>query len=312
MKYNTIGIAGAGTMGASMAECFASYGYTVKLFDIFEPSLEKAKRLIAINQETEIACGHITAGESTAMTGRIEYSSDINILAGAQFLIEAVKEDINVKLDFWAKASALVSDDAVLASNTSGLSITAISRAVRLPHRFGGMHWINPPHIIPLIEVIKGEDTSDAAAQAIYDLSEAVGKQPVIVRDAPGFVLNRIQLAILRECLHIAEQGIASERDIDRVMQFGLGPRYACMGPFAVSDLGGLDIFNSIASYLFSDLSDEKSSFGGLKRHFEAGEYGVKNGKGFFDYSGDKAEEAIRYRDAALTKIIKALYGGGE
>ena len=122
---------------------------------------------------------------------------------------------------------------------------------VERPERFAGMHWINPPHIIPLIEVIKGEKTSDETTAAVYALAEAVDKKPVIVKDAPGFALNRIQLAILRECLYIVEEGIATPEDVDRVMKYALGVRYACLGPFEVSDHGGLDIFYNIASYLF-------------------------------------------------------------
>ena len=170
------------------------------------------------------------------------------------------------------------------------------------------MHWINPPHIIPLIEVIKGEHTTDENAEAVRDLALKVGKKPVIVKDAPGFVLNRIQLAILRECLYIQERGIASIEAIDDVMKYGLGLRYACFGPFQVSDLGGLDVFQNIASYLFADLSDAKESFGLLKDCVENKHLGVKSGSGFYDYSNGKDDEVIKYRDQMYTKLVKCLY----
>lgn len=304
-----IGIAGAGTMGSSMAETFAKYGYEVTLFDLFEEALAKAERLIGINQKTEVTEGLVSEEKSRELMGRIKYTVDMEALAETDIVIEAILEKIEVKHDFWGKLSKLVREDAILASNTSGLSITKIAEVVDRPERFAGMHWINPPHIIPLIEVIKGEKTSEEAAAAVYALAEAVGKKPVIVKDAPGFALNRIQLAILRECLYIVEEGIASPEDVDRVMKYALGVRYACLGPFEVSDHGGLDIFYNIASYLFEDLCDEKKPFGLLADAFEKGEYGVKSQRGFYDYSDGKDEAAIMYRDQMYTKVSKCLFG---
>lgn len=222
--------------------------------------------------------------------------------------MEAILERLEVKQKFWAEISDIVDEEVILATNTSGLSITKIAESVFNPGRFLGMHWINPPHIIPLIEVIKGVYTTDESAEAVRDLAVMVKKKPVIVQDAPGFVLNRIQLAILRECLHIQQQGIASTEAIDDVMKYGLGLRYACLGPFQVSDLGGLDIFQNIASYLFEDLSDAKESFGLLRECVDQNRLGVKSGAGFYDYSGGKDEEIIKYRDQMFTRLSKSLY----
>ena len=301
-------IAGAGTMGSSMGETFAKYGYDVTLYDIFPSALEKAGNLIRLNQETEVAEHVVTPEESAALLERIRYSEDKACFEGADLVVEAILEKLDVKHAFWAEISALVPEDAILASNTSGLSITAIAEVVKRPERFGGMHWINPPHLIPLIEVIQGKKTDDATAAAIRDMALAVEKKPVIVQDAPGFALNRIQLAVLRECLHIVEQGIATPEAVDDVMKYGLGMRYACLGPFEVCDLGGLDIFYNIASYLFADLADEKVPFGMLADRFEKGQYGVKTAAGFYDYAGGKDAEKIKYRDRMFTKISKCLF----
>ena len=301
-------IAGAGTMGSSMGETFAKYGYDVTLYDIFPSALEKAGNLIRLNQETEVAEHVVTPEESAALLERIRYSVDTAGFAGAELVVEAILEKLDVKHAFWAEISALVPEDAILASNTSGLSITAIAEVVKRPERFGGMHWINPPHLIPLIEVIQGKKTDDETAAAIRDMALAVEKKPVIVQDAPGFALNRIQLAVLRECLHIVEQGIATPEAVDDVMKYGLGMRYACLGPFEVCDLGGLDIFYNIASYLFEDLADEKAPFGMLADRFEKGQYGVKTAAGFYDYAGGKDAEKIKYRDRMFTKISKCLF----
>ena len=301
-------IAGAGTMGSSMGETFAKYGYDVTLYDIFPSALEKAGNLIRLNQETEVAEHVVTPEESAALLERIRYSEDKACFEGADLVVEAILEKLDVKHAFWAEISALVPQDAILASNTSGLSITAIAEVVKRPERFGGMHWINPPHLIPLIEVIQGKKTDDETAAAIRDMALAVEKKPVIVQDAPGFALNRIQLAVLRECLHIVEQGIATPEAVDDVMKYGLGMRYACLGPFEVCDLGGLDIFYNIASYLFEDLADEKAPFGMLADRFEKGQYGVKTAAGFYNYADGKDAEKIKYRDRMFTKISKCLF----
>jgi 3-hydroxybutyryl-CoA dehydrogenase len=307
-EIKNIMIAGAGTMGSSMGETFAKYGYDVVLYDIFPQALEKAKNLIALNQQTEVSEGIVTQEESEKLLSRIQYSSDVSCFSNADFVVEAILEKLDIKHKFWEEVSSIVPKDAVLCSNTSGLSITKIAEVVKNPERFAGMHWINPPHIIPLIEVIKGEKTTEENAKAVYDLAIKVEKKPVIVKDAPGFVLNRIQFAIMRECLHIAEQGIASTEGIDDVMKYGLGLRYACLGPFQVADLGGLDIFHNISSYLFADLCNADNSFGLLKECFENNQFGVKNGAGFYDYSDGKDEEAIKYRDMIFTKLSKCLY----
>lgn len=302
-------IAGAGTMGSSMGQTFAKFGYTVTLYDVFPAALEKAQNLIKLNQETEVSEKVVTAEQSAKLLERITYTDSKECFKKADFVVEAILEKIDVKHSFWEEISAMVPEDALLASNTSGLSITEIAKVIKNPERFGGMHWINPPHLIPLIEVIQGKKTADAAAEAIRDMALAVEKKPVIVQDAPGFALNRIQLAVLRECLHIVEEGIATPEAVDDVMKYGLGMRYACLGPFEVCDLGGLDIFYNIASYLFADLADQKEPFGMLADRFEKGQYGVKSCAGFYDYSDGKDAEKIKYRDQMFTKLSKCLFG---
>ncbi|XVG96311.1 3-hydroxyacyl-CoA dehydrogenase family protein [Eubacteriales bacterium KG127] len=305
---NKIVIAGAGTMGASMGETFAKYGFEVTLYDIYDTALEKAKSLIALNQYTEVQEKILTQEESEALLKRIHYTKDINEFSDADFVIEAILEKLDVKHDFWTKVSRIVDEDVILCSNTSGLSISKIAEVVENPQRFAGMHWINPPHIIPLIEIICGEKTNPENAKVIEELALKVNKKPVIVNDAPGFVLNRIQFAIMRECLNIVEQEIASASAVDDVMKYGLGIRYACLGPFQVADLGGLDIFYNISSYLFADLCNEDKPFGLLKDAYQNGNYGVKKESGFYDYSEGKDDELIKYRDKMFTKLSKTLY----
>ncbi|MDL2293062.1 3-hydroxyacyl-CoA dehydrogenase family protein [Ruminococcaceae bacterium OttesenSCG-928-D13] len=311
MAKQIIAIAGAGTMGASIAQVYAQCGHEVVLYDLFPLGLGKGKDLITLNQETAVAEGKLTAAQSAELLGRIHFTTELADFARADFVIEAILERMDVKHAFWAEASSLVRADAILTSNTSGLSLSEIATAVIRPERFCGMHWINPPHIVPLVEVIKGDKTSDETAQAVYESALAAGKKPVMVqKDAKGFVLNRLQFAVLREAMHIVENGIASPEDVDNVFKYGLGMRYAAIGPFETADLGGLDVFYNIASYLLADLSDEKAVPELLAARYQAGDYGVKSGRGFYDYSDGKDEAAIRRRDKMFLKLAECLYGG--
>ncbi|NLM06320.1 MAG: 3-hydroxyacyl-CoA dehydrogenase family protein [Tissierellia bacterium] len=305
MDIKKIIIAGSGTMGSSMGASFAKYGFETTIYDISSDAIEKAKSLIKLNLETEISEKIISKKEAEILLNRLNFSMEKEVFNNADLVVEAIIENIDIKKDFWAEISKIVPKQTILTTNTSGLSITRIQEAVIEPERFAGFHWINPPHIIPLIEIIKGEKTNDETIEKIYKLSESIDKKPVIVNDAPGFVLNRLQFAILREALHIVENGISTVEGVDDVMKYGLGGRYAALGPFQVADLGGLDIFYNISSYLFNDLGDEKEPFSILKESYEKGEYGVKSKKGFYDYSNGKDEEIIRYRDEILTKISK-------
>jgi 3-hydroxybutyryl-CoA dehydrogenase len=307
-NFKHISVAGAGTMGASLAQTFALFGYDVKVFDIYETALEKAKRLVDLNQETWIKQGIVTQTQSDDLKKKIVYTNDLQALKNSDFLIEAILENLDIKHKFWKEVSALVRPDAILCSNTSGLSITAIAEAVEHPERFAGMHWMNPPHIIPLIEVIQAKLTSDETIQVVYDFALELKKKPVKVKDAPSFVLNRIQQAILREALYIVQEGIATPEGVDDVMKYALGFRYAAFGPFEICDLGGLDIHNNISKYTFPDLCDAKEPFGLIKDCVDNNNLGVKTGKGFYDYSNGRDAEVIRYRDTMFTKLAKTLF----
>lgn len=307
-QIKRIGIAGAGTMGYSMAEIFAAFDYDVLLFDISAEQIKKAQNFIRINREVEVDQNRMTLEEAERLVGKIQFTTDMDLLTHVDFIVEAIVENMEIKLSFWSQLSKIVPENIVLVSNTSGLSITRLAEVVKKPERFLGMHWINPPHIIRLIEVIKGEKTTDESTEIVIDLAESVGKKPVAVNDAPGFVLNRIQFAVMREALSILEAGIADEAGIDAVMKYGLGIRYASLGPFEVADFGGLDIFHNISEYLFADLSNADKDFGKMKELFEMGHLGVKTGKGFYDYSEGKAENVIRKRNINYERVADALY----
>ena len=171
-----------------------------------------------------------------------------------------------------------------------------------------GQHWLNPPHLLPLCEIIVGEKTSPENVRKMRELVAGLNKQPVVVKDINGFIVNRLQFAMLREALYIVDSGAASFEDVDTVLKAGMGLRYAALGPFGVADFGGRDTFEHINSYLNADLCDAKEGGARLKAMVEEGRLGVKSGSGFYDYSGDKAQKAIQERDRLYIELAKVLY----
>ena len=302
-------LAGAGTMGTSMSQIFAEKGYGTVLYNHRKPRLEEARTMIALNQQSLVQSGDLTQAESENVKKRIVLTDDETCFHDCDIVVESIVENMEIKHEFWEKISGLVPDDAILATNTSGLSITEIAKAVKKPERFCGMHWFNPPHLVPLVEVIKGSRTDGRTAQAVMALAEAIGKKPVLVKkDAKGFIGNRLQLAVLREALNIVQSGIADAKDVDDAMKYGIGFRYACIGPLETIDLGGLDIFYHVAEYLVPDLCSSKEIPPLLREKYEKGEYGVKSGKGFYDYSNGKGKKAVRERDEKFIKLFHAFY----
>lgn len=304
-----IGIAGAGTMGSGMAQIFARKGYEVVVTDIKEEFLENSRKLVSIFNSSLIEEGLMAESEVKNTVKNIKYDVDKKVFSDCDVIIEAIIEKMDIKQDFWKEVEEIAKSDAIFATNTSGLSITGISQKVENKGRFIGMHFWNPPHIIPLVELIRGDGTSDETVEILLGLVKKIDKEPVVVqKDAPGFIGNRIQFAVFREALNIVEQGIATFEDVDRAMKYGPGFRYPIIGPLETADLGGLDTFYYISSYLFNDLSDVKEPQEVLKNLMENKELGVKSKKGFYDYSDGKDEEAIKRRDKMFFKMLKHIH----
>lgn len=308
-EVKKIGVAGAGTMGAGIAQIFAQKGYEVVVTDIGEKYLENAKKIISINNSSLIEEKLITESEAENAMKKISFTTDKKAFSDADVIIEAIIEKIDIKQDFWKEVEEIAKEDAIFATNTSGLSITEISEKIEKKGRFIGMHWWNPPHIIPLIEIIRGKGTDDETVDLLVELVKAIDREPVVVqKDANGFIGNRIQFAVFREALNIVEQGIATVEDVDRAMKYGLGFRYAVIGPFETADLGGLDTFYYISSYLFNELGDAKEPSDMLKDLVDNNNLGVKSKKGFYDYSNGKDEEAMKNRDKMFFKMLKHIH----
>lgn len=288
-------------MGALIAQAFAAYGYEVSLWNRSQSGLERGRAMMAENlssispeRQAAAACVHLTV--------------DQECFHNADLVIESIAENLEVKHAFYRQIEPLLKESCLVATNTSGLSITTLSQAFCAPERFCGMHWINPANLIPLIEVISGESTVPETAATVYALAEALGKKPIHVKDVPGFALNRLQFAVLREALYMVESGAASIEDVDKAMKYGLGLRYACIGPFETADLGGLDIFCGISEYLFANLADNKEPQALLRQKKDQGKLGLKSGEGFFDYSGERGAKAVEERNRKLAAISKILF----
>ena len=234
-----IGIAGAGTMGSGIAQIFARKGHEVVITDIKEEFLEKSKELVNIFNTSLIDEDLMTVEESEKIIRNISYSIDKSVFADVDLIIEAIIEKMDIKQDFWKEVEDIASKEAIFATNTSGLSVNEISKKIKDKKRFLGTHFWNPPHIIPLVELIRGDYTEDKIIDTLIELLKSIDKVPVIVqKDAPGFIGNRLQFAVFREALNIAEEGIASFEDIDKAMKYGPGFRYPIIGPLETAEIG--------------------------------------------------------------------------
>jgi 3-hydroxybutyryl-CoA dehydrogenase len=312
MKFediHNVAMIGAGTMGAGMSWCFAQAGYNVQLYDVSPQQLERACARIQAIQQLFVQEGLVAAQSAQAARERIVTATKLDeSLAGVQYVLEAAPEKLDLKQNLFRQMESLCPPDTILATNTSGLRITDIASVCQHPERVGGMHWANPAEIVPLVEVIRGERTSDHTVAVIYQVTEKLGKMPVVVnKDIPGFVSNRLQYAVLREALHLVETGVVSAQDVDRTLKCGVGFRYPWLGPLETADLGGLDVFHGICQYLFKDLSHMTTSPEFFDQIVQEGKLGIKTGQGFYDYRGVSREEVLRKRDLYFIRQLKLI-----
>lgn len=304
-----VAVIGAGTMGAGIAGEFARASCEVRLVDMNQDLLRRGMKRLNDAQKALIEAKLLSAREAEAALKRIRPLTCLETACDqVKLLVEAVSEDIALKRDMFRRFDELCPRGAVLASNTSGLSITKIAGATRRPELVAGMHFWNPPHIIPLVEVTKGKETSDSTAELLVEMCRRIGKCPILVRhDVPGFVGNRLQFAVLREALYILSEGIASAEDIDTAMTAGPGLRYGLLGPLRTADLGGLDVFFAISSYLFAELSSDISPPALMEGLVKRGQLGAKTDGGFYHYSEEELSQIIAQRDRVLLGFLKVL-----
>jgi len=282
MELRTLGVVGGGQMGSGIAHVAAAAGLTVTLVDVEERFLEKARAGIEKNLEREVARGKRTADEKAAALGRIATTTRLESLAGMDAVVEAIVEDEAVKKELFRKLDAVCKPEAILASNTSSISITRLAAATRRPEAFIGMHFMNPVPVMQLVEVIRGIATSDATAGAVDALARRMGKTPIQCHDYPGFISNRVLMPMINEAIEALREGVATKEAIDGIMKLGMNHP---MGPLTLADFIGLDTCLSILRVLQQGFGDPKYRPSPLLvRMVDAGWLGKKSGRGFYEY----------------------------
>jgi 3-hydroxybutyryl-CoA dehydrogenase len=309
-QIKKISVIGAGIMGHGIAQTFALGGYEVILNDISEELLEKAIQRIRSNLNTFIEFGITTPDSAKEALLRIKTNKNLKeSVKESDFIVEALPEVMDLKKDVFKALDEYCLPHAIIASNTSGLSLTEMASEIKRQDQVVIAHWWNPPHIIPVVEIVRGQYTSDQTVNLVYQLLVAIGKRPVkILKEVPGFLGNRLQFALYREALACLKEGIASAEDIDTAVKGTFGFRLPTLGPLETSDFGGLDTFLNIAKYLFKEIDRSTEPPEILKEKVREGKFGVKTGEGFFSYSPEKVQEKIKERDSQFLKRLKCLY----
>lgn len=281
MSIEKIMVVGAGTMGSGIAQTAAACGCTVVLADIDELRAIAAVELIRKRLERRMATGKISPEEQELLLSRITTTSSLEDCGAVELVIEAASEQESVKQAIFRRLDALAPAATIFASNTSAISITRLAAVTSRPDRFIGMHFMNPAHIMELVEVIPGLRTAPEVVETIRSLSERMGKKPVVVADAPGFVANRLLMPAINEAIQTLQEGIATRDDIDLIMKLGAGQP---MGPLELADFIGLDVCLKILETLHRELGEKFRPSPLLRKMVEGGKLGRKNSEGFYDY----------------------------
>ncbi len=277
-----VGVIGAGTMGSGIAQACAVSGHEVVIQDMSDAALERGLGTIDKSLSRLVKKDKLSEDDKQATLGRLSTSNALNPLSDAEVIIEAVFESVAVKREVWGNLKEVVSSEALLASNTSSLSITQIASFVDGPERFCGLHFFNPVPVLPLVEVVNGLQTSEATLERAKSFAEGLGKSPIVCEDRPGFIVNRLLIPYLNDAVHAYSEGVAGAEDIDNAMKLGANMP---IGPLALIDLVGADVTLAAAESLYNEFGDPKFRVAPLLRQMvRAGKLGRKSGAGFYTY----------------------------
>lgn len=276
-------VIGGGTMGLDIAQVFARSGFQVVVRDITEEIIKNAESRLNKGLEKLVSKGKMDVAAQKSILDKVRFTTDLSLAADADLVIEAAIENLEIKKQVFAQLDAICQPSTIFSSNTSSISITAMAAATKRPDKFIGIHFFNPATIMKLVEIIRGANTSDETFNTVFDLAKAIGKEPVSVHEAPGFVVNKILVPMINEACDLVDQGISSVEDVDKAMELGANHP---MGPLALGDLIGLDICLAIMDTLYNETHDSKYRASLLLRKMvRAGLLGRKTGEGFYVYS---------------------------
>jgi len=282
MTIKTVGVVGAGTMGNGIAQVFAQAGINVRLVDVSQPMLDRARTTIQKSLAKFVEKGKLSSADRDLALGRVSTAVDVDVLSDADYVVEAIVENVEAKRTLFTSLDALTRPDVILASNTSSMSITVLGAATKRPDKVLGMHFMNPVPLMTLVELIRGQATSADSMQTAQSLCERLGKTGVEAADYPGFIANRILMPMLNEAFFAVMEGVGTPEAIDAVMKGGMNHP---MGPLALADFIGLDVCLAILNVLQEGLGDPKyRPCPLLRRMVAAGQLGRKSGRGFYVY----------------------------
>jgi len=304
--FKKIAVIGSGTMGHGIAQTFASYGYDTVVIDVKEEALEVARKMVASNVEVMLESEYITREQADKTVKHLSYSTEYAAAADADFVMEAVPEVPEIKAAVFASLDKICRADAVLASTTSAMNVYDIVK-VSQPERVLIAHFNNPSHVIPLVEVVAGPATPADLLDDVRTLLRSVGKAPAVLnRYVPGFIVNRLTAALLRECSYLVDKGLASAEDVDTAFKANQGLKASFEGPLELMDYIGWDVAAGVGKIIYPFLCDDKQPSPMALKMIQAGSLGIKTGKGLKDYSGKSREELNAGRTMRVIKIINA------
>ena len=301
---STIAVVGSGYMGGGIAMVFALGGYAVALADADAETAEQARARVNGEAQALESQGLLADGSARLVRENLTAAASVELaVQGADYVTEAVPEELRLKLDILGQIAAAARPDAIIATNTSAMPIGKLAPAVTHPDRFLGVHWMNPAPFIPGVELIPGPATASPIVDIVEDLIRGVGKVPARVADTPGFVANRLQFALYKEAVRIVEEGTATPEQIDTVVSNTFGFRLALFGPFAIGDMAGLDVYESSYRTLEQAYGDRFSVPASLAATVAAGRLGLKSGRGFLDFDSAERESLLAYRATAYARL---------